>query len=236
MFDDLGERLRGYRLDSGMQIEDLAARTRITSQNILALEEGRLDLLPGEAFARGFIKAICAELGKEPEPLLEMFETGLRELSDRENEGPVETKKPFPLYISIGVLLVLIVGAILLHGGGKEESEIPVARETPVTDGNSVISTQSATVASTVEEAPVELNLVIRAIEKTWLRIQADNSKPWETTMKTGDEIRLNAMDQIRLLIGNAGGVLFELNGKRFGPPGSQGQVISDYVITRDNL
>jgi len=77
---------------------------------------------------------------------------------------------------------------------------------------------------------------LLRATEKTWLRIQADSSEPWETTMKTGDEIRLKAVDRVALFIGNAGGILLELNGKRFGPLGTQGQVISNYVITRDNL
>ena len=48
--------------------------------------------------------------------------------------------------------------------------------------------------------------------------------------------VHLRANESIVLLIGNAGGIFFELNGKRFGPPGSHGQVISNYVITRDNL
>ena len=88
----------------------------------------------------------------------------------------------------------------------------------------------------TDEDPVVELDLLLRATEKTWLRIQADSSQPWETTMKAGDEIRLKAVDRVALFIGNAGGILFELNGKRFGPLGTQGQVISNYVITKDNL
>jgi len=236
MFRELGERLRSYRVDSGMGIEELAARTKISQRNIQALEQGRLDLLPGRAFTTGFIRAICSELGRDPGPVLEILNRRIEEISARDNNGATETRKPFSLYFSIGVLFVLIVGGIVIHGGKKEKQEATAVNNTAVQERSGAITEQSASFASTVEEPPVELDLVIRATEKTWLRIQADSSQPWETTLKTGDEIRLNAMDQIRLFIGNAGGILFELNGKRFGPPGSQGQVISDYVITRDNL
>ena len=104
-------------------------------------------------------------------------------------------------------------------------------------DGNGRFNVKVPGLVETAKEEPiVELDLLLRATEKTWLRIQADSSEPWETTMKTGDEIRLKAVERVALFIGNAGGIRFELNGKRFGPLGTQGQVISNYVITKDNL
>ena len=50
---ELGERLRSYRTDSGMEIAELAVRTRITSRHIAALEEGQFQLLPGPVFVKG---------------------------------------------------------------------------------------------------------------------------------------------------------------------------------------
>jgi cytoskeletal protein RodZ len=236
MFRELGERLRSYRVDAGVEIEDLSARTRIAARNIQALEQGDVDLLPGQAFVKGFIRAICAELDRDPEPILELYNQKIEELSAEEENGAPDNRKTFPLILSVGVLIVLIVGGFLLHGGTQKDPEQAGGDEATVSISSAINPTEEASFASTVQEAPRELDLVIRAIERTWLRIQADSSQPWETTLKTGDEIRLKAMDRIRLFIGNAGGILFELNGKRFGPPGSQGQVISDYVITRDNL
>ena len=236
MFSELGEKLRSYRQDAGFEVEDLASRTRIAARYVRALEEGRVDLLPGKAFVKGFIRSLCAELEKDPEPLLELLTEIDEAESQEENNGSTDTKKPFPLFLTGGILLVLGVGGVLLHGGGDKTTE-------PIPGPVSVSSEPAGQVVRENEPFPQpgvnqqeELDLVIRAVEKTWLRVQVDSSKTWETTMKTGDEIRLRGMERINLFIGTAGGIFFELNGRRFGPPGSAGQVISNYVITRDNL
>jgi transcriptional regulator with XRE-family HTH domain len=235
MSGEVGERLRSYRLDAGLQMEDLAARTRISVRHIRALEEGRFDLLPGEAFIRGFIRSLCGELGRDPEPLLQIMTRLQEEAAEEEgNNGTADAKKPFPLFLTAGILLFLVIGGVLIHGGKKKAPDTIPAAVPP----EEVLSPpEEKTLASALEEErKEELDLVIRAVEKTWLRVRVDSSEAWDTTMKTGDEIRLRGMERISLFIGNAGGVLFELNGKRFGPPGSAGQVISNYVITRDNL
>jgi cytoskeletal protein RodZ len=236
MFKELGERLRSYRVDTGLQVAELAARTRIASKHIQALEDGRLDLLPGIAFVKGFIRSICAELDRDPEPLLEIIIRSVELESPEEINGSPDRRKFFPLLLSIGILLALIIGGVLIHGGGEKPPEIEYTEESAAPGINTPATAEEDSFSSSAAQSPDELDLIIRATQKTWLRIQADSSQPWETTMKTGDEIRLKAMDRINLFIGNAGGILFELNGKRFGPPGSMGQVISDYVITRDNL
>ncbi len=73
-------------------------------------------------------------------------------------------------------------------------------------------------------------------MERTWLRYTPDDGIPQEATLSAGESIRVKAVSTISLFIGNAGGILFNLNGKAFGPPGEQGQVLSNYVISRDNL
>jgi len=231
---ELGERIKCHRTDAGMEISDLAARTRIAARLLKSLEEGKLGDLPGPVFVKGFIRSVCSELGRDPVPLVELVDQ-INVVKDPEEETEISngSRKITPLVLS-GILLAgLIVGGILLHGGNEAGpgNEVSVQQELAVEDALEVAPETAAR-----EEAAVELDLLLRATEKTWLRIQADTSEPWETTMKTGDEIRLKAVERVELFIGNAGGVLFELNGKRFGPLGTQGQVISSYVITKDNL
>jgi hypothetical protein len=188
-----------------------------------------LDELPGPVFVKGFIRAVCNELGRDPFPLMDLVDQ--IHFEESPDNGP---KRITPLILS-GVLLGgLVTGGILLHGGGKEGGGRDQAAVQPAVADQS--NPESAQAVFANEEPIVELDLLLRATEKTWLRIQADSSESWETTMKTGDEIRLKAVDRVTLFIGNAGGILFELNGKRFGPLGTQGQVISNYVITKDNL
>lgn len=230
---ELGERIRSYRTDAGVEIPDLAVRTRIGARYLQALEEGRLEDLPGPVFIKGFIRSVCAELDRDPSPLMELVDQIHVEVPAEEADSGNGSKRVTPLILS-GILLVgLVTGGILLHGGkdGNEGNQLPVQTE----PGNKAVA-ETSQEEFAEEEQVIELDLILRATEKTWLRIHADASEPWETTMKTGDEIRLKAMDRVTLFIGNAGGILFELNGKRFGPLGKQGQVISNYVITRDNL
>lgn len=229
---ELGRLLRKYRTDAGMEIPELALRTRIGAGYLRSMEEGDLGALPGPIFVKGFLRSVCAELGRDPVPLMDLIDRmkvdEVQEETDAANgNGSLRTA---PLVLS-GVLLVgLITGGILLHGGrGADE-----LKPTPAAAG--VPSPEPAEDSFARQESPAEFDLLLRATEKTWLRIQADSSEAWETTMKAGDEIRLKAVDRVALFIGNAGGLLFELNGKRFGPLGTHGQVIANYIITRDNL
>jgi len=229
---ELGERIRSYRTDAGVEIVDLALRTRIGARYLQSLEEGRLEDLPGPVFVKGFIRSVCSELGRDPIPLMELVNQIHVDEPAEESDGTNGSRRVMPLLLS-GVLLAgLVTGGIMLHGGGEEEGDQAAVQ--PVVTEQTIPVIEQEGFAS--EEPIVELDLLLRATEKTWLRIQADSSEPWETTLKTGDEIRLKAVDSVTLFIGNAGGILFELNGKRFGPLGKEGQVISNYVITRDNI
>lgn len=242
----LGESLRQIRIEAGLEVAELASRTRIGARNIEALEEDRLDLLPGTFFVKGFIRSICGELGQNPGPFLEMV-TGLEEKELEGEDKSPGPRKAFPLWLTVGVLLLLVLGGIWLYGNGRNGEPVPAQPEPLAAQPEPAIERIPAPVP-VQEPAPFvapeppapeeieELDLAIRAIERTWLRIQTDASEPWETIMKTGDEVRLRATERITLFIGNAGGLLFELNGRNFGPPGSSGQVITSYVITRDNL
>ncbi len=236
--EELGRILRGYRCEAALDVSALATRTRIGTRYLNALEGGRLEELPGPVFVRGFVKVICEELGRDLQPLLPLLEGSLEgERGEEVNGPPNGQRKVVPLVLCAVVLLVLVTGGALLHGtGGKDKPTSAPEKISSVSAALTEDGTAGTRENSVREEPFVELDLLIRATEKTWLRMQADSSEPWEATMKTGDEVRLKAMERISLFIGNAGGIQFELNGRRFGPLGTQGQVISNYVITRDNL
>jgi len=239
---ELGERIRSHRVDAGLEVSDLSAITKIGVGNLRSLESGHLEELPGPVFIKGFIRSICKELRQDPEPLTQLLDLVFTEPEPEETESVNGSNRRVAPLVITGILLVgLIAGGIFLHGKsedtGKVEAVGKTAPEEVVTPAEPPALRQEDTAAAEkAEKKVVDLDLILRATEKTWLRIQTDASKQWETTMKPGDEIHLKAKERITLFIGNAGGIIFELNGRRFGPLGTQGQVISNYVITRDNL
>jgi cytoskeletal protein RodZ len=237
MSQELGDYIRRLREGSGVSVKELAERTRISLRYVEALEEGRIDVLPGVVFVRGFIRTIFSELRENPDQALYLVEEHYPEEEPEEFETVSGSRRVFfPLAVATVVLVVLLVGTFFLRKSDTQKNEELSPDEIAGKAASDTLSNETG--IQTIGELGdlPDLNLVIQAIDKTWLRIQTDNSDSWETTMRPGDEVRLRASERINLLIGNAGGILFDLNGKQFGPPGSQGQVLSNYVITRDNL
>jgi cytoskeletal protein RodZ len=62
--------------------------------------------------------------------------------------------------------------------------------------------------------------------ERTWLRISIDGLEPKEYTFGPADKPEWKAERDFELLIGNAGGIILEFNGKKMDNLGKQGQVV----------
>ena len=63
--------------------------------------------------------------------------------------------------------------------------------------------------------------------EDTWLKVIADDAPASEHLLKPGDTLYLKADTRFNLLIGNAGGVSVQLNGKPVPVPGGSGEVVN---------
>ena len=69
--------------------------------------------------------------------------------------------------------------------------------------------------------------LSIDTIEETWLKIIVDDQKAKQYRLNPGDHIELEGSRNFNLLIGNAGGIRLELNGKPVALSGKSGQVVN---------
>lgn len=69
----LGMRLREARERRGISIAQAAAETRILQRYLLALEEGDYHHLPGDVYARGFIRNYAQYLNLPAEELVEIY-------------------------------------------------------------------------------------------------------------------------------------------------------------------
>jgi curved DNA-binding protein CbpA len=61
-----GARLRRARLKRGLEIEQIAAITKINSSYLRSIEEDALEQLPAQVYVRGFVKAFARFVGLEP--------------------------------------------------------------------------------------------------------------------------------------------------------------------------
>ncbi|MGE5308154.1 MAG: helix-turn-helix domain-containing protein [Deltaproteobacteria bacterium] len=77
------------------------------------------------------------------------------------------------------------------------------------------------------------LRLGIRALEDCWLQLKVDNRTVFQNILKKGRFESWEANNRMDLVLGSAGGVQMEINGKIIPPLGKRGQVLKDVVITR---
>ena len=70
---DLSERLRSAREAMGVSLSQAATETRILQRYLVALEESDYQNLPGDVYARGFIRNYALYLGLSPEELIELY-------------------------------------------------------------------------------------------------------------------------------------------------------------------
>lgn len=79
---ELGQLLRNRRLELGIGLDEVQTKTKIRKRYLQALEDGDWEALPGEVYARGFVRSYAELLGldglallQEHRPLKETVET-----------------------------------------------------------------------------------------------------------------------------------------------------------------
>jgi cytoskeleton protein RodZ len=108
----VGRLLRDQRLARDLSVDDVAARLRIRSRYLEAIEQGRFDQLPGAAYIPAFLRAYANHLGLDADKVMTAYQLS----------GPVPIERPvtlpahFPLAekrapIGLAVLTVLLVVA-----------------------------------------------------------------------------------------------------------------------------
>ena len=80
---EVGAQLRQARLARGEQLEDVAEHLRIRPSYLLGLEEGDLSVIPGRAYALGFLRSYARYLGFDGEDLLVQIRSSVGDLTSK---------------------------------------------------------------------------------------------------------------------------------------------------------
>lgn len=133
----VGEILRRARVYYNQSVDDVGGILRIRSAHLEAIEDGRIDDLPGRVYAFGFVRAYAEYLGLDGEKIVRLFKNqiGVQVVDRPDLHMPVaasESKSP-NLYIILGSLLVLAagIGALMFMGGRSEKVGAQAIHEIP---------------------------------------------------------------------------------------------------------
>jgi cytoskeleton protein RodZ len=70
----IGQALSSARLDAGLSIDDISAKTRLRATVIRAIEADDFSLCGGDFYARGHIRTLAGLVGLDPAPLLAEYD------------------------------------------------------------------------------------------------------------------------------------------------------------------
>ena len=257
----VGDILRRARLKKKLTIQDVEVAIRVSSQHITAIEENRLEVLPGRIYALGFIKSYAEFVELDSAKVLELLKRQAGEKIAPKSVTPVPspiledfsvpTGKVFALIFMLFIVL-FIVKSHYESSSYLMEEQIPkvpkelIAQTTLLSKPEKVepkveVPKPNTTVSSLSElmgPPPVTNQIVLKALDNVWLEIK-DGTKQtvFSRVLAVGQEywIPVGTNDQT-MTLGNAGGLQISIDGQALPLLGKTGQVIRKVELNAEKL
>jgi cytoskeleton protein RodZ len=236
----VGEKLRAARLKAGIDLSDIATRTRIPLRHLTAIEASDYDALPTNTYSMGFVRSYARAVGEDEVALAAKLREELGMVSQDSSVENVDYDAADPARVPSKTLaLIALALAVLIGGGyalwrqGSFESDINVVASAAL-EGEEVLNeSANGAVAGNSVATPVG-QVVLTATDKVWLRVYDRNNKVFiGKEMQAGESfavpvdadnpmIRTTLPHKIKITIG----------GKDVAPLGAEEKLIKDVGVS----
>lgn len=225
-----GEKLRGAREAQGLELAEIAARTRIPQRHLEAIEKSDYAGLPSVTYSIGFAKSYARALGLDEVEIA-------RELREELGNSP-ERAVPIPSYAledpsrvpprglawaGLAVAVLALIGVALWYGTGLFRGSAPVAETLAVPEANSAAT-------ETVAAAPVgDGHVTLVATDLVWVRVtDANGQRLFEKEMIPGEryDVPIDA-DRPSVRTGGPEKLQVLLNGSNVAGLGPAGETVN---------
>ena len=120
--DDFGAKLRKAREGRGISLRQIASSTKISVAALEALERNDVSRLPGGLFSRAFVRSYAAEVGLDPDTVLNEFLDRFQGEASATEHGPApeelafERRRQHAAWVFVfAVLVMLVVSAVVVY-------------------------------------------------------------------------------------------------------------------------
>lgn len=235
----VGEKLRDARLALGMELTEIASRTRVPLRHLQAIEASDYSGLPSSTYAIGFVRAYARAVDADEVALA-------RELR-AETAGSFATREVYESYdlqdpvrepssglVWTGAIIALLLlaavglwyGTDLFRGDGAEPAPAPTA---------------AAGVAPVVAVPPPPVGagqVTLTATQPVWLRIyDADGKRLFEKEMAAGERYDVPPDAKGPMInLGRPESVRVTVNGSNVAALGKAGIAVKDVPIDAEAL
>jgi cytoskeleton protein RodZ len=239
----IGSALREARERQRLELADVERETRIRARYLVALEEERFELMPAEAYAKGFLRSYADFLGLDGRLFVDEFNSRFPEPEPPQLTPPKERVAarwaPRAPLVLVVVLVAALLGVLAWRFGGAHHS--PAASPGP----RLTVAPRRPrrAVPSKVLPAPRKAeariaHLVLRARDRCWVSVRAGSQEGpvlYEGTLSAGDVLRYTlaaSRPQLWVRLGAPRNLAATLNGK---PISTLRSVPSNIVVTRSS-
>lgn len=226
---EIGNSLRRARERLGLELSQVEEETHIRSKYLKALEEEHFGVLPGAAYAKGFLRTYADFLGLEGERFLDEFNDRFPPLDTVDAAPLVRVRRPRRLFGArlVAVLTVISVGVFVwrLTSGGESRGRVAFAPSAPHVRLSTPVSTVPAAAPRPLRTARLTL---VAARGPCWLSVRvgsATGALLYERTLQPGRTLRFVGT-RIWVRLGAPWNVDATLNGKRAQLPATIGDVV----------
>jgi transcriptional regulator with XRE-family HTH domain len=236
---DIGARLRDAREARGLTIDALSRSTRVQPRILSAIERNDSIVLPPRPYGRGFVRAYATEVGLDPDGTVRDFFSQFA-LADEARVVPAprpvfEERAPlgdrpwlWPVAAVAGYALVGTLVIVLGQWALRRQDETGAV-------GTSGLSVPAAAAAPERQPAPTpapppsppagHVIVALEARQIAWMAASVDGERKVYRLLQPGERISLDGTREISIRIGDAGAVVWQVNGRPAEPMGESGQV-----------
>jgi cytoskeleton protein RodZ len=227
---EIGSSLREARIRRGVELAQVEAATHIRTKYLEALENDRFDLLPGEAYARGFLRTYADYLELQADLFVDEYnarfappEEPLPQLNPRRR---IELNW-LPAREIAGALIVVALVAVLawrLDTGGEPTEPAPTGGPAPRKAPSAPVR-----VPRRAREARAATLVLTAAHGPCWLRVQLGSSAGrhlYEGMLEEGQSLRF-AGKRLWLRLGAPSNLEASVNGELASLPEDTANVVA---------
>ncbi|MGI6226607.1 MAG: helix-turn-helix domain-containing protein [Peptococcales bacterium] len=250
--DGIGSIFKSARIEKGLTLVEAQEATKIRIKYLEAIEDGQFDIIPGKVYLKGFIKSYAKFLAIEDNEeiicFLEdnkspTFEVSSEKVYPQKIESPKGVQKKY-FKILLGLLAILVLFGVqhLYENYFAEQNNLPEPpknivteippdpEEPPLPDETDIIQQPQK------KELSIEVLDITSAKDACWVQIYTDNNKEFEGIMYQGEKKTIEALEKIKIKLGNAGVVKLLLDEEDLGIPGKVNQVWEkEFIISESH-
>ena len=257
----IGDLLRRERERQNLSIKDIEKATSIRALYIDAIEKGEYKTLPGEVYAKGFVRnyanylelnanEIVNAFNEEMHPQEELQESAgsssaeearqeqSAERNREEYRGPkITSLESYPMEKkSHGIRNALMVATAVFVVAFAALIAFGGDEEPSAPAPRAKTQTQQGQKQTEAAPKPAADGVEVKLsfTDRCWTEVIVDGKTEFEGTAEKGKVLTLKGKDKVRITAGNAGALNYSLNGKDMGAIGQKGEVV-EKTFTKEN-